>query len=253
MVPWKTLATIPTSDGALQLRQRNAKEFLITIDGRVLMTSTERLSEEACARLACEPLAKRPSPRVLIGGLGMGYTLRAALDALPPGASVTVAELTPEVEQWCRGPLAVLTHDACRDRRVRIVIGDVARVIATAKPGYYDAIILDIYEGPHAATQHRDDPFYGAAALTRTHTALATHGLLSVWSEEADTQFERRFNAAGFTVTQHREGASRAHIIYLGKRHVPRAAPGEGVPKPPGQRKRPGGGARGSDRKPPRR
>jgi spermidine synthase len=221
MVPWKTLATISTDEGPLQLRQRNPMEFLITIDGRVLMTSTERLSEEACARLACAPLTT-PSPRVLIGGLGMGYTLRAALDALPPGASVTVAELTPQVEAWCRGPLAVLTQGACADRRTRIVIGDVAKVIADAKPGYYDAIILDIYEGPHAATQRRDDPFYGAAALARTHAALTPRGLLSVWSEEADVAFERRLNAAGFTVTQHREGASRAHIVYLGKKHVPR-------------------------------
>ena len=106
MVPWKVLASIATAEGQLQLRQRGAREFLITIDGRCLMTSSERASEEAVSTLAIGALAGRKAPRVLIGGLGMAYTVRAALDALPRGAEVTVAELTPEVEVWCRGPLA---------------------------------------------------------------------------------------------------------------------------------------------------
>ena len=216
MQPWITLSRVATAEGALELRQRGPTEMLIVIDGRVLMTSKERRSEEALATLACAPLAKRRAPRVLIGGLGMAYTLRAALDALPADARVTVAELTPEVEAWCRGPLAPLTDAAVADPRVRVVIGDVARVIASAPAASYDAILLDLYEGPHAATQRADDPFYGPAALARSRTALAPGGVLTVWSEEADDAFARRFARAGFTVTTHRLGSSRTHVVYCG-------------------------------------
>lgn len=218
MVPWKVLATVSTVEGQLQLRQRGAREFLITIDGRVLMTSSERTSEEAVATLACNELRKLPAPRVMIGGLGMAYTLRAALDALPRKAQVTVAELTGEVETWCRGPLAVLTAGAANDPRVRIVIDDVAHVIETARPGSYDAIVLDLYEGPHASHQRESDAFYGRAALARSHAALSPGGLLAVWSEEANVAFKKRMTDAGFATTVHRPGGSRAYAVYLGRR-----------------------------------
>jgi spermidine synthase len=216
MTPWKTLATVSTAEGALQLRQRGEREFLIVIDGRVLMTSNDRRSEEALAQLACAGLTGRP--RVLIGGLGMAYTVRAALDALPPGAEVVVAELTPAVVEWCQGPLAPLTAGATQDPRVRVVIGDVARVIADAPRGHYHAIILDLYEGPHAATQRRDDPFYGSQALHRSAAALVAGGVLAVWSEEADDAFAHRFTAAGFEVATHRIGKTRTHVVYVGRR-----------------------------------
>jgi spermidine synthase len=214
MQPWKTLETVPTAEGALELRRRGERDFLIVIDGRVLMTSAERRSEEALSTLALD--GKRA--RVLIGGLGMGYTLRAALDCVPATADVTVAELTPAVAAWCKGPLAPLTNNAALDPRVRIVIDDVAAVIARAQPGTYDAILLDLYEGPNPATQHADDPFYGRAALARAHAALAPGGVLAVWSEEADDAFAKRFGAAGFTVETHRLGSSRRHFVYLGRR-----------------------------------
>ena len=214
MQPWKTIEAVDTDEGKLELRQRGAKDFLIVIDGRVLMTSAERRSEEALSTLALAKLASK-TPRVLIGGLGMGYTLRAALDVLPPGARVTVAELTPAVAAWCKGPLAVLTADAASDPRVTIVIDDVAAVIGRAK-NEYDAILIDLYEGPNPATQAADDPFYGKAALARTHAALAKQGVFSVWSEEADDAFAKRFSAAGFTVSTHRLGSSRRHFVYLG-------------------------------------
>jgi spermidine synthase len=217
MKPWKVLGTVDTDEGKLQLRQRE-QEFLIVIDGRVLMTSTERKSEQGLATLACAPFAKLPAPRVLIGGLGMAYTLRAALDALPAGAQVTVAELNPTVESWCRSHLAPLTANSVGDPRVKVVIDDVARVIATAPRGHYHAIMLDLYEGPHAATQEPDDPFYGKGALQRSKDALAPDGILSIWSEEPDGKFASRFASAGFDVTTHRMGSSRAHIVYLGKR-----------------------------------
>ena len=217
MTPWKTLATVATAEGALELRQRGEREFLIVIGGRVLMTSRDRRSEQALATLACEALGAG-RPRVLIGGLGMGYTLRAALDVLPAAAEVVVAELTAAVDAWCRGPLAPLTGAAVLDPRVRVVIDDVAAVIAGAPRGRYDAILLDLYEGPHAATQVADDPFYGRAALGHSHAALAPGGTLAVWSEEPDLAFARRFTAAGFDVATHRLGKPRTHVVYVGRR-----------------------------------
>jgi len=216
MTPWKTLATVATAEGALELRQRGEREFLIVIDGRVLMTTRDRRSEQALATLACAALIG--SPRILIGGLGMAYTLRAALDVLPAGAEVVVAELTAAVAAWCRGPLAPLTGAAVLDPRVAVVIDDVAAVIAGAPRGRYDAILLDLYEGPHAATQRADDPFYGRAALGNSHAALAPGGTLAVWSEEPDDAFARRFTAAGFDVATHRLGKTRSHIVYVGRR-----------------------------------
>jgi spermidine synthase len=220
--PWTTIASVPTPEGALELRRRGdeaAADFLIVVGGRVLMTSAARRSEERLATLACAPIARRPAPRVLIGGLGMAFTLRAALDALPATGRVVVAELNADVVAWCRGPLAAATAGAASDSRVTIEIADVARVIAAAKAGRYDAIVLDLYEGPYAATQRREDPFYGPAALARSRAALSRGGVMAVWAEDHDTAFERRFAAAGFRVTVHREGrGGRTHIVYLGER-----------------------------------
>lgn len=220
MQPWKTLETVQTADGPLELRQRGPKDFLIVIAGRVLMTSRERRSEEAVAALACKPIAGRKRPRVLIGGLGMGYTLRAALDELPKHAEVVVAELTAVVETWCRAQLAPLTADAVSDPRVRVVIGDVARLIAEVPRGHFDAIILDLYEGPNAQTQDTKDPFYGRAALARSHAALAGDGILAIWAEEIDQPFKKRFEAAGYEVVIDKLGSSRTHIVYIGTRRA---------------------------------
>lgn len=215
--PWSTLATVATAEGPLVLRQRG-DEFLIVIAGRVLMTSSARRSEEALATLAAAALGARTDQRVLIGGLGMAYTLRAALDAFPADARVVVAELTPAVVEWCRGPLAALTNGSASDPRVEIVIDDVAAVIGRGQ-ARYDAILLDLYEGPNAATQRKDDRFYGGAALAKSHAALRPGGVLAVWSEDPDAGFARRFDAAGFDVTTHRAGkGGRAHIVYLGVR-----------------------------------
>ncbi|HET9987409.1 MAG TPA: hypothetical protein VFQ65_02795 [Kofleriaceae bacterium] len=217
MKPWKTLATVPTAEGELELRQRGDQEFLLVIGGRVLMTSQERRSEERLATVALAQV-KAPAPRVLIGGLGMAYTLRAALDVLPAAAQVEVAELSPAVAEWCRGPLAVLTNDAAGDSRVRVILGDVARVIRDAAAATYDAILLDLYEGPHAASQRGDDPFYGPGALARSHAALSPGGVLAVWSEDPDDGFLRRFRKAGFEVNVDRSGSSRVHLVYVGTR-----------------------------------
>lgn len=228
--PWQTLATVPTAEGPLELRQRGDRDFLIVIAGRVLMTSVARRSEEALSTLAAAAVKGRSHPRVLIGGLGMAYTVRAALDAFGPGCRVTVAELTPAVIEWCRGPLAPLTDGAALDPRVDVVVQDVARVIGAAR-ATYDAILLDLYEGPNPATQRKDDPFYGPAALARSHAALRPGGVLAIWAEDPDPTFPRRFGAAGFEVTTHRAGkGGRAHIVYLGVR-ADAAAPHRAPPR----------------------
>jgi spermidine synthase len=224
--PWRTLATVPTGDGPLELRQRGPGDFLIVVGGRVLMTSVARRSEEALAERAVAALRGRRAPRVLIGGLGMGYTLRAALDALPRAARVLVAELSAAVVDWCRGPLAGLTGAAVADPRVDVLVADVARTIAARPAASLDAIVLDLYEGPYAATQADDDPRYGRRALEAAHRALAAGGVLAVWAEDEDPGFARRLAAAGFTATTYREGhGGRRHVVYVAERAAPVTAP----------------------------
>jgi spermidine synthase len=239
MVPWKTLATVPTKDGPLELRQRSESEYLIVVGGRVLMTSTTKVSEQALATLAVNELVGKTAPRILIGGLGMGYTLRAALDTLTKAklrGTVTVCELTRTVVDWCQGPLAPLTQNAVGDRRVSMVVGDVAAHIARVKPGYYDAIVLDLYEGPYKATQGREDPFFGPEALARTHAALAPDGVFAVWAEDHDGAFVRRLETNNFTARFHKLGqGGRRHVVYIAKRvevRTPRAggSAGRGAP-----------------------
>jgi len=215
--PWQTIARVDTPDGALELRQRGAADFLITIAGRVLMTSQARRSEEALATLPLRDRAPRSVRDVLIGGLGMGYTLRAALDLLPADARVTVVELNADVAAWCRGPLAPLTAGAVDDPRVTVAVADVSDHLARAPRGAYDAILLDLYEGPHAATQSPAEPLYGPRALACARDALRPGGVFAVWSEEADARFERRLAEGGFRVEKHRSGrGGRAHTVYLG-------------------------------------
>jgi spermidine synthase len=216
--PWKTIESLDTPEGKLELRQRGTRSFLITLGGRVLMTSEAHRSETDLARLASAALGDLPRPRVLIGGLGMGYTLRAALDTLPPGARVTVVDLNAAVVAWCKGPLASLTNGALSDERVTTVVADAARFIADASPGSYDAIVLDLYEGPHHANSGPHDPFYGFEAMRRTAKALAPDGVLAIWSEERDLPFEERMETE-FAVERHRgAGGGRKHVIYVGKR-----------------------------------
>src|SRR3989304_6480048 len=152
--PWQTVDRVDTADGVLELRRRGERDFLIIIDGGVLMNSSANRAEIALGEGACRAVAARHRPRVLIGGLGMGLTLRAALDSLPPAAQVVVAELNPVVVRWCRGPIGELTGSAVDDPRVTVVIDDVSSVIAKAsKPGAerFDAVIIDLYEGPGTA------------------------------------------------------------------------------------------------------
>ncbi len=218
--PWETVDAADTPEGRLELRRRGpaeAGEFVLTVGGRVLMSSLAHRTEVAAAEVACRRVAGRPRPRVLIGGLGMGFTLRAALDVLPRHARIAVAEIDPTLVRWCRGPLAPLTGSAVNDPRVTVAVADVTLLIAAGVAEPWDAIVLDLYEGPRAATQGREDPFYGKRALATTRAALASNGLFAVWSEDADAAFEKRLAAAGFRVERLRPGkGGPRHIVYLG-------------------------------------
>lgn len=220
---WETLERIETQAGPLELRRRGKNDFLITVAGRVLMNSHANRSELALADLACAALDPLPEPRVLLGGLGMGCTLRAALDRLPAGAQVEVVELNPHVAHWCRGPLAEINADALADARVQLRLGDVSAVIKEAAggpgAGIYDGILLDLYEGPHPGSDAQHDPFYGRRALAHSRSALALGGVLAVWAEAPDRGFEDRMRAAGLKTQTHRPGkGGLRHAIHLGRR-----------------------------------
>ena len=224
--PWQTIETVDTPDGVLELRRRGEHDFLIVINNRVLMNSSANRSELALGELACKAVAVRPLPRVLIGGLGVGLTLRAALDSLPKTARVIVAELNPVVVKWCHGPLAGLTVNAVDDPRVTIKINDVSAVIkkaAQAGAERFDAIILDLYEGPHARTDAANDPFYGNRALKTTAAALLPGGVFAVWGENPDAAFEKRLVAAGFSVNVQRPGrGGLRHVVYVAQKQAAR-------------------------------
>jgi spermidine synthase len=224
--PWQTIEKIDTPDGVLELRKRGERDFLILINNRVLMNSSANRSEMTLGELACREVAARPRPRVLIGGLGMGLTLRAALDSLPTAARVVVAEINPAMVTWCRGPLAELSGKAVDDPRVNVVTSDVADVIAkAAQPGAerFDAIIIDLYEGPGASSDPALDPFYGSRALTATAEALCADGVFAVWGENPDAKFEKRLTAAGFSVDRKRPGrGGLRHVVYMAKKQATR-------------------------------
>ena len=214
---WETLETVATAEGPVSLRRRGERDFLIVLGTRVLMTSAAHRSEDRLGTAACAGLDRLPAPRVLIGGLGMGYTLRAALDATGPGARVVVAELEPAVLRWCRSWLAPLTRGAAADPRVEVRVADVAAVIreAAAGRGPFHAIALDLFEGPRGDRGEAQHPIYGDRALTATARALAPGGVLAVWSEAEAPGFERRLASAGFAVTTSRAGrGGRRHVIY---------------------------------------
>ena len=152
----------------------------------------------------------------------MGLTLRASLDVLPASAEIIVAELNPAVVSWCRGPLAGISRRAVEDRRVEIKIADAAGAIAdAARPGSpkFDAIILDLYRGPHPRTDRRNDPIYGSLAIERTRRALKPGGRLAVWGENPDSGFEERLTAAGFRVRCERPGrGGYRHAVWVAEK-----------------------------------
>ena len=219
---WQTLDAVDTADGRLELRRRGDDDFLITVAGRVLMNSHASRSEAALGELAAHAATAAAGggrgPTVLIGGLGMGCTLRSALDALPPTAKVVVSELNEVVVGWCSGPLAELTDRATDDPRVSIELGDVADRISRARRREFDAIALDLYEGPHAGRGAERDPLFGGKALANARRALRAGGTFAVWSEHRDAGFERRLRSAGFEMEVRRPGrGGLRHAVYLAR------------------------------------
>ncbi|MBP2447660.1 spermidine synthase [Rhizobium leguminosarum] len=220
MLPWIQLdsATIPGENGELRLKQRGS-EFSIMLGANELMNSRLSGSEEALATLSWERIKARPKPRVLIGGLGMGFTLRAALAVLPEDAGVTVAELVPAVVAWARGPMAEVSKGCLDDPRVGIHQGDVGEAIRADK-ALYDAILLDVDNGPDGLTRKSNDRLYDFAGLRATRDALRPGGVLAVWSSGPDPDFTRRLRDSGFSVdavntrANGKRGGAR-HVIWL--------------------------------------
>jgi spermidine synthase len=220
-LPWKVVDQFITEDeGKLELRQRGKRDFIITLGTQVLMNSMSQRSEIALGNFGTRSLGNHPSPRVLVGGLGMGITLRAVLDSLAKTAKVVVWELNPKICQWCQGPLFDLTHGAVLDPRVCVRIGDVVQGIGNAFKSTgnnrFDAIILDLYRGPHSHTDKREDPLYGSRALARVHKALNPGGTFAVWGEDHDRGFMKRLSRAGFSVAFKRPGkGGYSHAVFL--------------------------------------
>ncbi len=222
MKPWELLGDTRTPDGTRLTLMKRDREYVIFADGKILMSSRMHGSEEALATLACGHLQAAEAPRVLVGGLGLGYTLRATLDTLPASAEVVVAELVSGVVDWNRGPLAPLAGHPLDDRRVRVVVEDVG-VTLRRSPATFDAILLDVDNGPDAFTSPLNNGLYGNAGVTAAYTALRPGGRFAVWSAFDDRKFSQRLRWAGFTPALHRvrarlkQGGPR-HTIFVGTR-----------------------------------
>lgn len=222
MLPWTLLdtATIPGDDGEMRLHQRG-NEYSIRVDNYELMSSREHGSEDALASLALERLQGRREMRVLIGGLGMGYTLIAVLGEVERDAEVVVSELVPAVVKWHRGPLRVVSKGALDDPRVVVRETDVAAIIREA-PAAWDAILLDVDNGPRALTAKGNDRLYSRNGLRAAYDALRPGGILGIWSSGPDPSFTKRLQQSGFEAEEkwaRARGAKGAkYLIWIARR-----------------------------------
>ena len=219
MIPWEHLDTAKIPDGGELRLMRRGTELSIMSGSTELMNSRLSGSEKALASLAIERLAGRAQPRLLIGGLGMGFTLRAALAELPKDAAVVVAELVPAVVAWARGPMAALFAGCLDDPRVTVREADVAQVIGEAR-GAFDAILLDVDNGPGGLNRAANDGLYSIGGLNAAKRALRPSGVLAVWSGGRDDSFTRRLAAAGYAAEEigvRATGGKRGarHVIWL--------------------------------------
>lgn len=217
MIPWVKLDTARIPGTAEELRlMRRGTEFSIKLGTNELMNSRLSGSEAALATLAAKKIEKVAKPVVLIGGLGMGFTLRAALAVLGTGARIVVAELVPAVVAWARGPMAEIFGDSLSDPRASIDETDVGEIIRSSK-SKLDAILLDVDNGPEGLTRKANDALYGSAGLNAAYAALRPGGVLAVWSSGPNAAFSKRLRSAGFDVN---EVAVRATGKGGGARHV---------------------------------
>ncbi|RHW17219.1 spermidine synthase [Sphingomonas gilva] len=220
MIARELLATAEVPGGEPLRLFRRGDDHMIVLDRNELMNSRMSGSEEALATMTCTRLGNRPAPHILIGGYGMGFTLRAALGAIGPDARITVAELVPDIIEWARGPMARLTAGCLDDPRVRVVLGDVAARIAEARQDY-DAILLDVDNGPDGLTRDANDRLYSPRGLQVAKAALKSGGVLAVWSAGPDQAFARRLGEAGFSVEEivvraRSNGKGPRHVIWFG-------------------------------------
>jgi len=221
MKPYERLGEARTPNGSVLALYRHDGAYLIRADGVELMSTRRHLSEDRLAEVACAPLQHTPNARVLIGGLGLGFTLRAALHALPADAEVVVAELLAEVIAWNANTEYELSADAMRDPRVRMVHDDVVNVLS-ANPGGFDAIMLDTDNGPDGMLMSENARLYIAKGIVTTVTALRPGGVIAYWSVEDDPKFLRALTRAKLTVETLRvrahDTAGPMHTLYVARR-----------------------------------
>ena len=221
MKPRELLATAQIPDGdELRLYKRDT-DFIIALGANELMSSRSRGSEEALALMTCERLQNQDAPHLLIGGYGMGFTLRAALARLGPQARFTVVELVPEIIDWARGPMAALTAGCLDDPRVELILRDVSRAIGAAER-QFDAILLDVDNGPDGLTRADNDHIYSLLGLQEAKRALKPGGMLAIWSAAPNERFARRLKHAGYQVEEVMVRAGRnnkgaRHVIWFGR------------------------------------
>jgi spermidine synthase len=215
MIPRELLATAQIPGGGELRLYAHDGDFMIALGGNELMSSRMSGSEEALAEMTCERL-RTDAAHLLIGGYGMGFTLRAALAALGPKVRLTVAELVPEIIDWARGPMAALTAGCLDDPRVHVLIDDVAEIVGGRR---YDAILLDVDNGPDGLTRAENDRLYSLAGLASAKAALKLGGVLAIWSAAPSERFSRRLMHAGFkveeTVVRARGAKGARHVIWF--------------------------------------
>jgi len=220
MKSFKAIDGITTEDGKELLLTCRDGDYQICLDGQELMTSHAHRSEGFLASLACAELAGLAAPRVLVGGLGLGYTLRSALDHLPPEAVVVVAEVFPAVVEWNRGPLAPLAGHPLEDRRVSVLENDVTDVLTSQAA--FDAILLDVDNGPEGLTRDSNEWLYQPRGLSAARRALRPGGVLAIWSSASHPWFSGRIRGSGFEVSEERVRARRTkgarRTIWVAKR-----------------------------------
>jgi spermidine synthase len=218
--PWILLGQTQTPEGDEMMLTRHGSEYVIRASSQTLMSSRQHGSEEALATFACAHARTQEAPCCLVGGLGMGFTLRATLDLLPPDATVVVAELVPAVVDWNRLLLGPLARHPLKDKRVVVEVGDVADTLK-ASTGRFDAVLLDVDNGPAAFTASQNARLYDDRGLAAAHAALKPGGVLAVWSSREDRRFEQRLRHGRFDVTVERvrgrlkKGGPR-HTIFVG-------------------------------------
>ena len=222
MTPRELIGTARVPGGAELRLYRRGGDFMIVLDRNELMSTRMSGSEEALATMTIARLAGRPAPRLLIGGYGMGFTLRAALSLLGPDARVTVVEIVPQIIDWARGPMADLTGDCLDDPRVELILGDVAAEIARGF-GRYDAILLDVDNGPDGLSREGNDGLYAPRGLAAARAALAPGGVLAVWSAAPDKAFAARLCGSGFAVEEvgvraRSNGKGPQHVIWFARK-----------------------------------